>query len=242
MRQLTIVMIVALGLGASFGVSKAGDPPDSEVNPVSGFIESVDSKWENSSWSIRYVVDEGQGQALTSEWLTDASGTDKSPRIAIRTDGDTGGVWWRDTTDDEVVFRMRDLATKTWSAAKQASTAGEGSRNPEMVTDGFTFWIAFELDAAGGGTGIAVNGISDSAEPFPTRTLLDTTTFAGDTDVMAHADSGETWVTWVHSGNDVGWSQYDSGTELWSLPGYESYANDTIKAARQRISDEVLGN
>lgn len=242
MKSLTTVAIVALGLGAASGVNRAADPPDSEINTVTGFIESVDSKLENSSWSIRYAVDEGQGQPLISEMLTDSSGMDNSPRIAIRSDGDTGAVWWRDSAEDEVLFRMRDLSTKSWSAVKQVSEPGESSRNPEIVADGSNFWIAFELDAGGGGTGIGVNGIGDSAEPFPTRTLLDTTTFAGDTDVMAHSDSGEAWVTWVHSAIDVGWCQYDPAAGLWSLPSYESYANDNVKAARQRVRDQVLGN
>ena len=47
-------------------------------------------------------------------------------------------------------------------------------------------------------------------------------------------------MTWVEDGDEVGWSEYDGGTGAWSLPGYESYAFDSVQDARDRIRSQLV--
>ena len=49
-----LALLVVLVLG--WLVAAASDPPDSEVNPVSGYIEGTDSTWEQSGFNVRHVT------------------------------------------------------------------------------------------------------------------------------------------------------------------------------------------
>lgn len=59
---------------------------------------------------------------------------------------------------------------------------------------------------------------------------------------MIHADSGNLWVTWIDSTDDVGWVEYDRVSETWSAAAYEPYSPDTVADARGRIGVTVLSN
>jgi hypothetical protein len=237
MRLQAVLLAVGVVLG---GASVFADPPDSEVNPVDGSIESVDSTWKDSAWSIRYSLDEGQGQPIEVEMITDSAETDLGPRIAINSEGDSGIVWYRDGEVDEVYFTARDLATREWSTLQRVSESDESSRNPEIVCNGAAYWLGFEVDAAGGQISIVVGSILDSSEPMPTRTLVHTTGYGGDRDLLMHSLSGHVWVTWIDSGQVVGWSAYDSATEAWSDPEFVSYAQTSVAVARTQIRNALL--
>jgi hypothetical protein len=65
------------------GVALAYDPPDSKVNPQSGFIETVDSVQVGSSWEIRHTLTPPQGPQLVT-LLSSSTLEDRDPRLTVR--------------------------------------------------------------------------------------------------------------------------------------------------------------
>jgi hypothetical protein len=240
-RRLGFVLGLASLLLLATVVSGASDPPDSAVNPVSEAIETADTSWDGSQYEVRRVVDPGDGGPSQITVLTSNAVDDREPRLAISDAGDTSVVWWRDETVDAIVLRRFDYASQTWGVEETLSEPGESSRAPNITFDGTQFWVAYELDTAAGTRGIAVTG-GDAPEPWPTRTILSTTMFAGDLAVAVHAEQDNLWVTWTDSTTHVGWSEYDYQGEVWSAPSFESYANDSIEDALDRVRTNVLEN
>lgn len=227
------IAVILLVLPAS-----AGDPPDCEVSPITGSIECVDVALKGAIWDVRYMVDAGQGQPLITEMVTDTPDIDTGGRIALNTAGSAGVTW---ESDNVIYFRERDPASAEWSATLQLSDTGTDSQEPEITHVGGKYWVAFQFDDVSGEKGIAVNGVIDDPQPILGVHEFETTVFNGALDVLTHGESGQAWVTWVHDGDEVGWSQYDDATEAWGSVSYETYAVDNVKAARGRIRDFVLG-
>jgi hypothetical protein len=229
------VLLLLLLVGAV--VATAGEAPDLEPNPLTGSVEAVDISYENGN-RVRHVVDKGQGADRTSEFISSAAGI--APRIAVNGGGATFVVWWKGGVGQtgQVIYRKRSLAS-AWSPETLLSNPGENSRNPEIVQCGLSIWVTYEV-VTGSATAICVTGISDTPEPFPTRIIIATTTYAGDPDVQVHSGGGEVWVTWVDSATHLAWSLYDRATGLWGAPGYQSYAASDIESARRIIRDFIL--
>jgi hypothetical protein len=110
-----------------------------------------------------------------------------------------------------------------------------------VVHDGELAWVAYEFED-GSDTGIAVNAIIEDPDPLSPRVLVATTDFDQERDVEIHYEANHLWVSWIDSASEVGWSEYDYQAQDWSTTDYESYASDTVRDARDRIEDEVLGN
>ncbi len=218
----------------------ASDPPDSEVNPQSGHIETVDSFWSGSDWNIRHTIALGQGQSSVVTHLTSDDLDDLAPRLAIGPAGDAWVVWWRDVSPSQVLVRKRTYATGAWDPERLVSGGGEAASSPAIVHDGTVPWVVYP-SRAGGGTGIIVKSILDGPGPIETAAPVATTGYGGDVEVEIHFESAHLWVTWVDNGTSVGWCQYDYATGTWGLPSYESYAPDDVPAARGRIRVTVLG-
>lgn len=215
----------------------AEDPPDMEVNPVTGYIESVDSA-AAENYKIRFIEDPGPGHNPTFALISGSSS--KNPRLAIDGDGSSWVAWWLDGPSPEVFIRTRDPLTGTWSLPLLVSGAGEDALYPEIVHDGFSAWVAYEI-RFDRWTSIGTVNIIDDIEPVGLRSVVGTTEFAGDRDVLIHAEDGKVWTTWVDSATEVGWSQYDAASGVWTATAYESYAGSDVAAARAAISAIVLG-
>jgi hypothetical protein len=180
-------------------VAPAVAEPDLELNPSTGNVESVDVD-ESSGGRVRHTDDEGHGGARTVTLLSTDEAED--PRIAIdKASGDSWVVWWKDTSVAEVRYSRRDVETGQWSAEAVISEAGEDSRDPEIVHQAGTAWIAYEVH--GNDVAIAVVGIIDDIEPI-VRTTLDSTPYTGNVDVLAHGEASHVWVTWIDSATHVG--------------------------------------
>lgn len=219
----------------------ASEPPDSQVNLTTGNIESVSSSLVDSQHDVFHVIDPGQGAPTIQTAIADTSLDESGPRLSILAAGSVLAVWWLDGADDEVWFRGRDPGDKTWNNSTRLSEEGTGSRNPELVQDGTYYWIVFEQDEPGGGTGIVVWGIRDDFEPV-LGYYVGETWYGGDKDTLIHYASDSLWVTWVDSTFDVGWSVYDPVEDVWSATQYEPYSGEEdIPGARDRVRDDVLG-
>ncbi len=223
-------------------VALAVDPPDSAVNPVSGYVETTDATLSSGNYEVRHTVNPGQGQDPQVTTLTSASADDLDPRLVISTAGDTWVVWWRDEASRKVLVRKRTYSTGAWDAERQVGNSSESGRRPRIVHDGTNPWVAYENTAGGGGTKIIVQKITDGSDPIPTGTVLSTTTYGGDLAVVIRSESSHLWVAWVDSSTHVGWSQYTYATQTWTAAAYESYASDSVAAARARIRTTVLGS
>lgn len=234
------VVVLCSSLSLIGARALADELPDSEVNPQTSDIESVASVDNSGNRDIRYVVDPGQGGPKTIEVLTTSTSDDLSPRIGIEPDGDSWLTWWRDGATDEVLFRGRDHSTGTWSNESVVSSTGEDSRSPALVLDPNSAWIAYEIETSIG-TDIAVVPLElDDPLPFPGRVIVDSTSYGGDVDVTLHAEAGRLWLTWVNSGDEAAWSEFDYSTDSWSATDYESFATDSVAAARERIRQSIL--
>jgi hypothetical protein len=206
MRARHIGLVAALSL--SFCLSAlATDPPSSQINPASGYIEVADATPVSGVFNARHVINPGAGQLLQVTIFGNASHNDAGTRLAISSAGDSWVTWWRDISPAQIILRHRTYTTGQWSSDKIASNTAEESRYPSIVHDGTTAWIAYEV-LAGSTTEIAV---------YP-------------------------GITWVDSSTNVGWVQYNYTNQTWSLTTDESYASDSVTAARGRIRSKVLSN
>ncbi len=218
------------------------DPPDSAVNRKSGYIEVVDTPLVASKHNVRHTININiGGEDKTVFEVSGNSLDDLSPRLAISSSGDTWVVWWRDDTTDTVLVRKHTYSSSSWGSERTVSESNESSRNPKIIHDGTTPWVAFEFDDQGD-TSIGVSSIVDDPDPIPTRTLLATTSYGGHLDVRIHAESSNLWVTWIDSSSNVGWSEYDYTAEGWSGPNYEFYETGEEDDAHSQIRTTVLGN
>jgi len=243
-RRLCAFTITAvLGVvGTALAVTNA-DPPDSHVNNISGAIETADTPWSATNYNVRHVINAGGGHSLLITVLTTDSRDDLGARLLINSvNGDSWVAWWRDAAVDQVLVRRRVNATGAWAAERVQSGSSVGSRHPSVAFDGSQPWIAYEVDAAGAGTILEAKVIEDDPAPFLTGTVVATTTYTGTVDALIQAESGRLWLSWVDSATLVGWCRYDSGTATWSVPAFESYASDSVSAARGRIRSSILAN
>lgn len=221
------------------GLALASDPPDSAVNPQSGNIEIVDPVWAATNQDINYVINGGPIRNI--ETAADDPLDDRNPRMVIASNGDAWITWWRDDDTDAVLVRRRHYSDGTWDNERVLSSGTESSRNPAIADDGTDRWVAYEFDD-GNETTIAVSLIIDEPDPISVRTALANTSYTESRDVLIHVESGNLWVTWIHSSTDVGWVEYDDGSESWSTAGYESYAQDSVVDARDRVRNAVVAN
>ncbi len=235
-------VLLGLGIAALLSLAPvvAAEHPDSAVNHVSGAIEVVDAAWSGSNFDIRFTVNAGGGQSAVVTTLTSDPLDDLDPRLAISAGGDVWVAWWRAGSVGEVLVRKRAFSSGQWSVEQPISAAGEDSRNPRIVHDGTRAWIAYEF-TSGGHVAIGVTGDNDP-QPWPWRTVIGETTYEGDRDLRMSFESGRLWVTWVDSNAQVAWSAYSYATGTWSAPGHESYASDSVDAARGRIRTTVLND
>ncbi len=220
-------------LVASSGVL-AEDPPDSQLNPVTGNVESVDISIAAGA-RVRHTTNLG-GSSRIVELISSPGAV--APRLAIDSEGDSWATWWKNA-NGEVYYAFKDLASGVWSAEAMLSEPGKVSRNPEIAHGSSVAWVAWET-VSSSTTAIEVTGITDDPEPIPVHTIR-VTGFLGDPDVLVHAESGHVWVTWIDSTTDVGWSEYDAASEAWDLPQFESYLGTSTTTARSTIRNAVLG-
>ena len=231
--------MILLIFGLAILPATATDPPDSDLNPQSGFIETTDSVLAADDYEVRHVINVGNGYKRESLLITSADQNDNAPRLAITDAGNSWVVWWRDDETDEVLIRRRDYADNSWSDETLISSKSESSRNPEIACDGSDIWVVYELDDAGD-PGIGVRMIVDDPHPVGIRAVIGTTSYSEDLDSLIHAASGHLWVTWIDSAAYVAWTAYDYTTESWSSPEYEDYSNDSVEDARERIGNGIL--
>ena len=219
------------------GAALAENLPDSALNQQSGAIEIAYPTWSGSNLDIDYVVNSGNG--LEVFHVTTHPLDDLRPRLAVAPDGDAWIAWWRDDATDQVLIRRRHFAAGIWDAERVISTGDESSRNPAVTYDGTDAWVVYEVDAPGGNTGVVVRIVIDEPDPVGVQVVLAETDF--DTpDVKIHSEQGQLWVTWVDSVTEVGWSRYDYQNETWSLPSFESYLQDSVADARDRIHQQIV--
>ncbi len=225
---ISLILVSSLAFGS--------DPPDSAVNPRSGYIETVDSFLSAGQYDVRHTITWGSGQ-VTQSFGSEAA-DDVGPRLVIGPEGDTWVVWWRDGVPRQVFVQKRTYSTGTWGPERQVGDPSESCSHPSIVLDGAQPWVAHEATDTSGRY-IAVGAIQDDPVPMPGLRIA-TISYSGETDVKIDSESGHLWVTWIDSATDVGWCEYDHVTGIWSAPGYESYADDSVSAARIRIRSSVV--
>ena len=230
-------MLVAL---AVVGTAYAVDPPASLVNPRNGGIETADAFWAPGNYNVRHTISAGPGQSSTTVVLTTDAANDLDPRMVAAPGGDVWVVWWRDGAGpSRVVFRHRNFSTGVWDSERLLGEAAESGRSPRIIHDGAHPWVAFQAQV-GGEISVIAQIIIDGPDPIPTRTIVGSSSFSGGPDVQIHAESGHLWIDWIDDSTFVAWSEYESATGTWSVEGHDSYAPDSVQAARARVRTAVL--
>jgi hypothetical protein len=231
------VVCAAIGLATvgAFGV----DPPDLEMNGLTGLVETVDATWSGSNFNVRYSVMNASGSLTSSVFLTSNSADDLDPRIAINTGGNAYVVWWRDTATDKIFFRRRTLATGTWATEQPVGLSTESNSRPRIAIAAEVPWVAYQIQGARTRS-IGAQIIDDTPEPF--RSILGTTSFGGDLDVQISSVAGHLWVTWIDTYQRVGYAEYAFDKRIWLAPGYESFSSDSIAEARSRIESSIVSD
>lgn len=242
--RCAFTILAALGIvGTAWAVTILDDAPDSQVNIVSGVIETADTPWSVTNYDIRHVTAAGGGHPQVITTLTNDSRNDLGARLAINSvNGDSWVAWWRDAVIDQVLVRRRNYATGGWSAERVQSASSEGSRRPSVAFDGSHAWIAYETSSTGSATILKAKVIDDDPAPFLTATVVATTAYTGALQARIQAESGHLWLTFVDSETEVGWCRYDTVTATWAAPAFESYASDSVDDARGRIRATILAN
>ena len=230
----SLVAVIAIGTaGAVAGV----DPPDLEVNAVSGLIETVDATWSGSNYNVRYTVMNTSGFQSNSLLLSTNSHDDVDPRIAINPSGNAYVAWWRDQSVDAVVYRKHTYLTGAWSAERTVGLASESNSRPRVIYDGGKIWVGYQIQNARSRS-IGVQIIDD--DPEPVRSIIGTTSYTGDIDLQIQFEAGHLWVTWIDTSSRAAYSEYSYDKRTWSSTAYESYSSDSVDAARTRIRNLIL--
>ena len=234
-RASWILATVFLAAAAQVAV----DPPHIELNAATGLIEAVDSTWSGNNYNVRFTEGTVAGEMSYSLPLTTNPANDLDPRIACTAKGDVVVVWWRDLTTDAIVCRKRSIVTGAWSPEKLLGVANESGSRPRVVDVGNDAWVAYQIQK-NQTRAVGAQVIEDDSEP--TRTIVATTSYSGNLDIQIMFESGNLWITWIDSASRVGYSEYNPTTELWTSAAVESFASDSIAAARARIRARILGN
>jgi hypothetical protein len=229
------IACLALLLALS-GTCLADDPPDSEVNPQTGFIETVTTVWNGSSHDVGLTIDRGALPPLTAA-VAAGSTDDLDPRVAIAASGEVSVTWTRDGSMGQVFVRARTAAT--WGLDQLVSDPSEDSRNPELVYYGSAPALVYEIHGETTKS-VAVSIIGDEPDPFGARSILASTAWSGDIDARVQTADGHLWVTWIQDDSEVGWSELD-GSGSWTTAAYQSYSADDTDSARSTIREAVLG-
>jgi len=210
------------------------DDPDSEIDPTTGYIETVSQHWNGNDNDIRLTTDRTPLEPLSVD-VCDGSTQDIGPRVAITSSGALWVVWTRDASIDQIHARGRE-SLGFWGDILLASYANENSRNPEVLVDGAAVRIVYEI--AGTSTqSVAVVSLEDDPDPLTARTIVASTSSMGTLDTRIHREAGHLWITWVDD-DDVAWSELASGS--WASPSYEAIGGGGAAAARSEIRELVL--
>jgi len=232
-RRQFVIAAVFLSSGAAFCV----DAPDLRLNNVTGLVEVADAAWSGTNYNVRYTQAMTDGDPKGSTFLTSNVANDVDPRIASAISGDAVVVWWRDLKVDAVVYRKHTLATGVWGPERIVGRATESGSHPRIVYSGSAPWVAYQIQNTKSRC-IGAQIIDDDPEPM--RSIVATTYYSGDLDIQIDAELNHLWVTWIDSASSVGYSEYHAETRLWDVPIYESFATDSVTAARSRIRAHVL--
>jgi len=232
-RRCSVVAGVVLASAAAF----SADPPDLKINPASGLIEVVDAAWSGSNYNVRFSQVTDGGDPIGSSFLTTNASNDLDPRIASAPNGATVVVWWRDVKVDMVVYRLRSTATGAFGPERTVGRSTESNSRPRVVYSGGTPCVAYQIQNKTSRS-VGAELIDDDPEPF--RSIIATTSYSGDLDIQVEAEMNHLWVTWIDTGSQVGYSEYDAVHGLWAVPIFEPFSTDSVSAARSRIREDVL--
>lgn len=229
-RTIAVLLTILVSLPA------LADPPDSKLNPVTQYIETVSETWNGTDYDIRHTVDRGALPPIVVT-LAATNADETSPRIEISESGDVWVAWKRAGNPSRIVVRRFDESESTWKSSRLVGEDDEEADDPSIVFDGTAAWVAYRV-ADGTGSAIAVAVIADEPDPIGDRTIVATTGATGGIDVRLEAESGQLWLSWIDEGATVGYAAFSGSA--WGSPAYESYASDDVEAARARIRQSIL--
>jgi hypothetical protein len=214
--------------------------PSFSINPTTGFLEVVWSKFDGTDYEVAYSCFNG------SEWssydvITNNSFNDFDPYLAFSDDGIIKVTWWSDEPIPQVYYKIRK-ANGLWSLKLRISDPFETSRFPSIAALNHLSFISFEAPIDSNSKNIYVAGGTDDPDPHPyliNRVFIGSSDFAPNSQPKPHVLDGHIWVDWIYDENFLCWSE-KIGKD-WTLQRYEAYSGpDDIQRARLYIKIKVL--
>jgi hypothetical protein len=233
LRSLGVIVVFVL----TTAVTPIVDPPDVCLNSSTGLIEAVDSTWSGTNYNVRSIQVSPKGEQLNSTLLTSNPANDMDPRVLVLPAGDVIVAFWRDLTNDALIYRKRGAATGAWGPERIAGASYESNSRPRLAYCNGKSWIAYQIQSSKSRS-LCGQIIDDDPEPF--RTVVATTGFTGLFELQLKCEAGQLWMTWIDSGQRVGYAEYLFDKQVWTVPAFESFAADSAQAARLRIREKVL--
>jgi hypothetical protein len=214
-----------------------GDRDPDMVFRLSGNPTAVWEHWDGVDYEIAFS-EWTAGAWTPTVLLTNNSVDDLDPSVVTNAAGKPIVTWWR-VLATPAVFTTRRLTS--WEAESQVSLSGVPAKKP-TVSIGSDTLTRFSYQALSGGSHQVyvtrdTRGQSPGVPNYVTE-IVATTLFATDAEPIIERRRTLTWVTWVHSASQVGWSRLESGT--WTAPAFESYSGPAdVEAARFRIKNQL---
>lgn len=227
------LLVVSLLLSAP---SLASEPPDSQLDPRTGLVHTVDSALSGADQVVRYTLDPGKGEPTAIEITSGHD--DRSPHLAIDENSVVHVVWQREEAADQI-RAITIGADGSPGSERLLSDPGEDSRHPVLALDGSLPRVAYEIHG-GSAVAVAVQTITDDPDPIGPRIVIGITTFSGSADVRIHAAEGHLWTTWMDGADVIAYSAYDPTTEGWSAVAYQDVPEGELENALQRVEGDVL--
>jgi hypothetical protein len=162
---------------------------------------------------------------------------DHLPSLAFTASGARLLAWWRTDGTDRIMLSSQPAGGGAWSAPAVISDPALNARSPQVVEHQGIVYVVYEgIPATGPHTIIVYKG--DGSDPFP-RTIIATLPGSATGSPRITSEGGHLWVTWVDSGNQVGFAELQSGA--WSAVQTEGYSGASdLEPARTRVRNLSL--
>jgi hypothetical protein len=216
------------------------------ANPSTGRDEKVWAVFDGQDYEIHWA------EKINGSWsnelsLTSNQATDACPVLSHFSDGSTAVVWREEGTSNRLLYRARKQVSGIWtwqSAAVEITATTSALSPPWILVHDSTPWVAWS-EATGLDFEVIVSGGSGGGNPWPlgfTPSVLDTTTYSNAIGAEVSQDGTHLWVSWIHSGDEIGYSEWDAVSSTWSTPSYEEYSGTSdISDARERVRVLIKG-
>jgi hypothetical protein len=195
------------------GEARGDGPPDFAIDASNAVPVAVWSYNLGTTSEIAFAEWSDQGWTAT-ELLTADAVQDMSPFVTADPNGHLRVVWCRMVAGVETVWMIqREPGSDEWTDAQQITASGQ---RPSVVMVGMAVMIAYEREAAEGGSEVVLHTRGKGVTPK--TQVIATTTREDRLDVEMHESHGSIWIDWKQSETQFGYVKYSADGEWGAEP------------------------